>query len=62
MIKLIKNLGKREWIFSLICLILICSQVWLDLKMPDYMSKITVLVQSEGSQILDIIINTKPFS
>ena len=57
MIKLIKNLGKREWIFSLICLILICSQVWLDLKMPDYMSKITVLVQSEGSQILDIIIN-----
>ena len=57
MIKLLKNLSKREWILALICLILIIAQVWLELKMPDYMSKITVLVQTEGSQMNDILQN-----
>lgn len=37
--------------------ILICTQVWLELKMPDYMSKITVLVQTEGSQMTEILKN-----
>lgn len=57
MLKLLKNLGKREIGLALLCLVLICSQVWLDLKMPDYMSEITVLVQTEGSHMSDIIIN-----
>ena len=57
MIKLLKNLRKKEWLLALICLILIVVQVWLELKMPDYMSEITVLVQSEGSQMSDIIHN-----
>lgn len=57
MIKLLKNLRKKEWLLALICLILIVIQVWLELKMPDYMSEITVLVQSEGSQMSDIIRN-----
>ena len=57
MLKLLKNFRKREWIYTLICLCLICTQVWLDLKMPDYMSEITVLVQSENSQMSDIIMN-----
>ena len=57
MIKLLKNLRKKEWLLALICLILIVVQVWLELKMPDYMSEITVLVQSEGSQMSDIIRN-----
>ena len=57
MIKLLKNLGKKEWIFTSICLVLIIAQVWLELKMPDYMSRITVLVQTEGSQMNDILQN-----
>ena len=32
-------------------------QVWLELKMPDYMSKVTILVQTEGSKMSDILIN-----
>ena len=57
MLKLLKNLSKREWIFAFICLLLIISQVWLELKMPDYMSEITKLVQTEGSKMQDILIN-----
>ena len=57
MIKLLKNLGKKEWILVAICLILIVGQVWLELRMPDYMSEITVLIQTEGSQMSEIIKN-----
>ena len=57
MIKLFKNLGKKEIILALISLILIIAQVWLELKMPDYMSEITVLVQTEGSQMSEILEN-----
>ena len=57
MLKLFKNLNKREYIFMLISCLLIFVQVWLELKMPDYMSEITVLVQTEGSQMKDIITN-----
>ena len=42
MLKLLRNLGKKEIILAIISLILIIAQVWLDLKMPDYMSEITV--------------------
>ena len=57
MIKILKNLNKKEIGIFIICFILIFIQVWLDLKMPDYMSKITGLVQTEGSKMSDIIIN-----
>ena len=57
MLKLIRNFDKREWLYVFIVLIFIVLQVWLDLKMPDYMSKITVLVQTEGSSMSDILIN-----
>ena len=57
MIKLLKNLKKKEWLLVLLSFGLIILQVWLDLKMPDYMSEITVLVQSEGSKMQDILIN-----
>ena len=57
MIKLLKNFSKREWILVLVCLVLIVGQVWLDLKLPDYMSEITVLVQTEGSQMSEILKN-----
>lgn len=57
MLKLLKNLTKKDWILTLFSIILIIGQVWLELKMPDYMSEITVLVKKEGSQMKDILIN-----
>ncbi len=57
MIKLLKNLTKKDLLLALISFILIVFQVWLDLKMPDYMSEITVLVQTEGSKMKDILLN-----
>ena len=47
MLKLIRNFTKREWLLALMCLVLVVTQVWLELKMPDYMSEITKLVQTE---------------
>ena len=57
MIKIIKNFGKKEWLLVLISFIFIFLQVWLELKMPDYMAEITTLVQTEGSKMEDIVIN-----
>ena len=57
MIKLLKNLTKKEWILILLVLILVICQIWLDLKMPDYMSAITQLVQTEGSEMSEILKN-----
>lgn len=45
MFKLLKNMKKREWAFAIIIVIFIVTQVWLDLKMPDYMNKITQIAQ-----------------
>ena len=53
--KLFKNLRKKEIIGIIIALCLIVVQVWLELTMPDYMSEITRLVQTEGSLMKDII-------
>ena len=57
MIKLLKRFKKKEWLFSFIALLLIVVEVWLELKMPDYMSQITRLVQTEGSKMSEIIYN-----
>ena len=57
MLKLFKSLGKKEVLMAFICLLLIFGQVWLELKMPDYMSEITILVQTEGSQMSEILKN-----
>ena len=57
MIKLLKNLKINQWIMILLAFILIVGQVWFELKMPDYMSEITTLVQTEGSQMSEIIKN-----
>ena len=57
MLKLLKNLTKKEWLYATFCVVLIVGQVWLELKIPDYMSEITVLVQTEGSKMNDILLN-----
>ena len=55
MIKLLKNLTKKEIIYSLVCISLVAFHVWLELKIPDYMSGITRLVQTEGSKMAEIL-------
>lgn len=57
MFRLLKKLNKKDYLLILVCISLIVFQVWLDLKMPDYMSNITVLVETEGSKMKDIIEN-----
>lgn len=53
--KLFKNFTKKDFFFIGICILLVVFQVWLELKMPDYMSAITRLVQTEGSSMREII-------
>ena len=55
MLKLIRNFTKKEWVLMFISALFIIFQVWLDLKMPDYMSEITQLVQTEGSSLNEIL-------
>lgn len=54
MTKLLRYMKGREWLFFLVSLVFIISQVWLDLKLPDYMAEITTLVETEGSAMADI--------
>ena len=54
MAKIFKYLKLEEWLMACISLIFIVTQVWLDLKLPDYMQSITILVQTPGSAIIDI--------
>lgn len=55
MIKILKNLPKRNWFMMLFAIGFIVLQVWLDLTIPDYMADITALVQTDGSKMADII-------
>ena len=55
MVKLLRNLSKKDVIYALICITLVACHVWLELKVPDYMSGITRLVQTEGSKMADIL-------
>lgn len=57
MLKQFKNFTKKDWLFIFISIFLIVGQVSLELKMPDYMSEITKLVQTEGSKMGDILLN-----
>ena len=55
MIKLMRNFRKTEWLMALLSIAFIVVQVWLDLTMPDYMSEITMLVQTEGSTMAEVL-------
>ena len=54
MIRILKYLKLKEWIVALICLGFVTLQVWLDLKLPEYMAEVTTLVQTPGSPIESI--------
>ena len=56
MIKLIKNMKLKEILLILVSVVLIIFQVWLDLKLPDYMTEITKYVQTSGSTINDVLV------
>ena len=56
MLRLLKRLGIKEYIYIFISIILIGLQVFLELRIPDYMTKITELVQTSGSNMGDILL------
>ena len=56
MFKLFKNFNTKDLLIIILCIIFVVIQVWLDLKLPDYMSSITRLVQTEGSSMNEIIL------
>ena len=56
MLRILKHLRWKEWLLVAACVVLIVGQVQLDLALPDYMSEITRLVQTEGSQLSDILL------
>lgn len=55
MLKILKNFTWKEWSIGVLAVMFIIIQVWLDLTMPDYMSEITSLVQTEGSTMTQIL-------
>lgn len=56
MLRILKHLRWKEWLLVAACVVLIVGQVQLDLALPDYMSEITRLVQTEGSQMSVILL------
>lgn len=55
MIKIFKNLSRRDFILFALAVAMIVTQVWLDLTLPDYMSDITTLIETEGSKISEVL-------
>lgn len=55
MVKIFRYFDKKQWTMIAAALVLIVVQVWLDLKLPDYMSAITTLVETEGSTMYEIL-------
>ncbi len=49
MIKLLKNMRRREKLMALICLVFVVCQVYFDLRLPDYMTELTVLIKTSGT-------------
>ncbi|AHM66087.1 multidrug ABC transporter ATP-binding protein [Paenibacillus polymyxa] len=56
MLKIFKYLKKNEWMFVLCSLAFIVVQVWLDLKLPDYMAEITTKLQTAGTPMSELLI------
>ncbi len=56
MIKIFKNFKKKEWGLLALAIVFIVISVWMEMTMPEYMSEITVLVQTPGSEMSEIII------
>ena len=55
MIKLLKRMRRREALMALLCAVLVVAQVYFDLKLPDYMTRLTTLIKTPGSVTADIL-------
>lgn len=55
MIKLLKKMGKREVLMAVLCTLLVLGQVYFDLTLPDYMTDLTMMLNTAGSETSDIL-------
>lgn len=55
MIKLLKKMGRREVLMAVLCTILVLGQVYFDLTLPDYMTDLTMMLNTAGSETSDIL-------
>lgn len=55
MIKLLKNMRRREVLMAVLCAVLVLGQVYFDLTLPDYMTDLTMLLNTAGSETSDIL-------
>lgn len=55
MIKLFKKMGKREVLMAVLCALLVLGQVYFDLTLPDYMTDLTMMLNTAGSETSDIL-------
>ena len=54
MIKLFKQMRRKEALMALLCAVLVVGQVWFELRLPDYMTQLTTLIKTPGSTSGDI--------
>ena len=54
MIKLFKQMRRKEALMALFCAVLVVGQVWFELRLPDYMTQLTTLIKTPGSTSGDI--------
>jgi len=55
MIKLLKKMGKREVLMAVLCALLVLGQVYFDLTLPDYLTDLTMMLNTAGSETSDIL-------
>lgn len=55
MLRIFKNLRKKDWLYMMVAIVFIAIQVWLDLKLPDYMTEITQLTQTPGNEMSQVL-------
>ncbi len=55
MIRLLKKMRGKEWLMAILCAVLVLGQIYFDLRLPDYMSNLTVLIKSPDSTMSDIL-------
>lgn len=55
MIKLLKKMGKGEVLMAVLCALLVLGQVYFDLTLPDYMTDLTMMLNTAGSETSDIL-------
>lgn len=55
MLKLLKKMRKQEWCMAAVCVALILGQIYFELKLPDYMSDLTVLIETPESTMSDVL-------